>query len=114
MAGALSIEQGHRKIVCANRIIMFQNCVFTNNTSTTGSAEAVLVADEIFEKYVHTAVSSEPKDTFNYDISDVYLSSQHMDVFYNCTFHNSAIAHGRLGETDNSMAVLLLPLPNRG
>ena len=64
VAGALSIEQGHRKIVCANRIIMFQNCVFTNSTSTTGSAEAILVADEIF---VPTAVSSGPKDTFNYD-----------------------------------------------
>ena len=112
VAGALSIEQGHRKIVCANRIILFENCVFTNNTSTSGISEAVLVTDEIFQKYVHTAVSSEPKDTFNYDIFDVYLSSQHMDVFYNCTFHNSAIAHGHLGETDNSMAVLLSTAKN--
>ena len=45
---------------------MFENCVFTNNTSTTGVSEAVLVTDEIYEKYVHTAVSSEPKDTFNF------------------------------------------------
>ena len=35
-----------------------------------------------------------------------------MDVFYNCTFHNSAIAHGHLGETDNSMAVLLSTAKN--
>ena len=35
-----------------------------------------------------------------------------MDVFYNCTFHNSAIAHGHFGETDNSMAVLLSTAKN--
>ena len=42
----------------------------------------------------------------------LHLSSQHMDVFYNCTFSNSAIANESLGETENVIVVLLSTAKN--
>ena len=98
---ALSIGQKDGNIVCVNRIVMFENCVFTNNTSTNGFAEAVSISGA-------RIAGSAYNETFS-----LHLSSQHMDVFYNCTFSNSAIAQNRsLGETENAMVVLISTAKN--
>ena len=99
--GALSIGQVDGNIVCVNRIVMFENCVFTNNTSMNGFAEAVYISGG------RIAGSAGVKFNYNETFS-LHLSPQHMDVFYNCTFSNSAIAQKRsLGETENAMVVLI-------
>ena len=101
--GALSIEHVGENIVCVNRIVMFENCVFTNNTSVNGFGEAVYISGMISKgvKFIYD-------ETFSFR-----LSSQHMDVFYNCTFSNSAIANKKsLSETENAMVVLLSAAKN--
>ena len=95
VGGALAIEQDHRSIVCVNRIVMFENCEFTNST---GIPEAVYVRDVLYEKVNFTTYN----DTFS-----SHLSSQHMNIFHNCTFRNSTTAHRSLDETENAMVVLL-------
>ena len=88
---ALSIEQVDGNIVCVNRIVMFENCGFTNNTSTNGFAVYIGGA----RLAGHAGVKFNYNETFS-----LHLSSQHTDVFYNCTFSNSAIAQKQsLGET---------------
>ena len=49
-AGALSIEQVHGTTVCVNRIILFRNFIFENNSSESmyGTAEAVSVVDDTY------------------------------------------------------------------
>ena len=96
--GALSIGHIDWNIVCINRIVMFENCVFTNNTSTNGVAEAVYISGDTLE-----GVRFNYNKTFSF-----HLSPRHMAVFYNCTFSNSATAqNGSLGETENAMVVLI-------
>ena len=96
--GALSIEHIGENIVCVNRIVMFENCVFTNNTSVNGFGEAVYISGRISKgvKFIYDK-------TFSFR-----LSSQHMNVFNNCTFSNSAITNKKsLSETENAVVVLL-------
>ena len=100
-AGALSLGQSYWSIVCVNRIITFENCVFTNNTSITGTPESVLITDFL---------GTDTEKTFEYehDIFSLHLSSQHVDVFSNCTFRNSAISDRSLSETERAMVVLIM------
>ena len=101
--GALSIEHVGENIVCVNRIVMFENCVFTNNTSVNGFGEAVYISGRISKgvKFIYD-------ETFSFR-----LSSQHMNVFNNCTFSNSAITNKKsLSETENAVVVLLSAAKN--